>query len=402
MRGALVSLAILLAAVMVPGPPTPAAAAPAAVPEEFRALYARLSERLAAFDARISREWNDTKHPVAFAAGLITANPNTGEALLAPQTAELNMRYLEALQRLGVRAIAVDINFPLLAADFLGEAKRQQYLAFYRRIAAEVRRRGLGLSIEVTTVFPDFSSLPVAAYYRKLSFEQYIKARADMMVTVVTELKPDLLTIGNEPDTEAHNSGQATNVLSNAAREMSAIIAAVRGAGYAGKVGAGFGNWQQDYTAWTQAYGRLPLDFINVHIYPADGDMLDRALAITRLVRSAGKGLAAQEAWLYKWRAGERVGVAASSEVFGRDAYAFWAPLDQRFLEVFIKLAHYGKFESVSPFWSNYFFAYLDYGTARALPAQARIRQAILQGAEAAAAGRESSTGTVYKRLIAP
>lgn len=377
------------------------AASAAPIPGEFADLYGVLDRKLVEFDRRLAREWTGTKSPVVFSAGLITANPNSGESLLDPRTYELSVQYIDRLESLGVMGISLDINFPLLMPDFQSEAKAREYLEVYRRIAGEIRRRGLVVAIESTTVFPDFSSLPVRPYYRQLSLQEYIRRRAEMLRIIATELRPDYLTVGNEPDTEAHNSGQPVNNLDTYARALETYLDVLREAGVRGvKVGAGFGTWQKDYQTWTERYARTGLDFINVHIYPVDGDLLDRALLIADIARRHGKGMVVHEAWLYKWRLGERTGVVASGDIYARDVFSFWQPLDQKFLTVLVALAHAKRLEYVSPFWSNYFFAYMDYEAAKSIPTSQRMKRAMLEGIAAAADGRVTATGQTYSALI--
>ena len=47
--------------------------------------------------------------------------------------------------------------------------------------------------------------------------------------------------------------------------------------------------------------------------------------------------------------------------LLARDVYSFWEPLDKQYLEVLAITAHKQNYSVVAPFWSNYFFAYLNY-----------------------------------------
>ena len=50
----------------------------------------------------------------------------------------------------------------------------------------------------------------------------------------------------------------------------------------------------------------------------------------------------AVEGWLFKASPAELAGGVGviSKEVFAREVYSYWAPLDQRFLEINTKIAH--------------------------------------------------------------
>lgn len=375
----------------------------AEIPAEFHRLYAVLDTQLTNFERQLDQRWDGSKYPVTFCAGLISANPNAGDALLNPRTLEMTRGYMDRLKSLGVKGIAVDLNFPLLVRDFYkSEEKYRQYLDFYKKLSAEVKRRGLVLAMEFTAVFPDFSPLPVAEYYKKLSFEQYKQQRLEMIRTIVTELKPDYLTVGNEPDTEAQNTGQPVNNVDNYVNMIQYYLSEMKKERVTGtKFGAGFGVWQKEYTVWARNYAeRTGLDFINIHIYPVVGDLLERGLTIADIAKKNGKGIVLHEAWLYKWQPGEGRGVGNARKIYSRDAYRFWYPLDEKFLSIIVKMANYKKFDYISPFWSNYFFAYLDYDTAKSLSPAERMKTAILDGIKGGLAGQITPTGETYQKLI--
>lgn len=385
--------------------PTPTSV-PVEVPKEYASLYKKLDQKLNAFDKNVSAKWNGVKHPVDFSAGLFTANSNNGEALLTKENYEATIMIIDRLQSLGVKGVAVELNFPLLTPGFLEEQKRQDYLNFYKKIAQEVKNRGLKLSIESVTIFPNFSALPVSPYYKTLSFEQYKQARLETLKVIVSELKPDYLTVGNEPDTEAANSGQKQ--LKNVNKYVDMINFFVRELKKSGiqdiKLGAGLGTWLKNYQTFTKKLAKdTNLDFIDIHIYPVDGDFLDRALTISDIAKKYGKGLGLHEAWMYKWQEREGLkggGIAASASIYARDVYSFWQPLDKKFLGDLVKLAHYKQFDYISPFWSNYFFAYFEYKDIKNTPESKLLNEALKAGIANAQAGKITETGLFYKELI--
>jgi uncharacterized protein (TIGR03437 family) len=109
------------------------------------------------------------------------------------------------------------------------------------------------------------------------------------------------------------------------------------------------------------------------------------------------------EAWLQKRRENEfnGVGVTTSSTISARDTFSFWAPLDQRFLTAFAKLAWWKQLKVFSPFWSGYLHAYLNYNSAydSVVPDQI-LNQAWVAGATAIGNGQYTSTGLAYQSLI--
>ncbi len=110
------------------------------------------------------------------------------------------------------------------------------------------------------------------------------------------------------------------------------------------------------------------------------------------------------EAWLYKASREELSGgqnVAAAADAFACDAFSFWAPLDQAFLETMCALSRHLDLEFFSPFWMQLFYAYLDYRPSlegsgfAALQAEPNSR-----AWENMRAGILSLTGEAYRRAI--
>lgn len=373
------------------------------VPQEYSLLYSKLESKLKTFETKVDSMWDKSKHPVVFSAQIFTANSNNGPSLIQAQNYTSSLTLLDRLEDLGVRGVTVELNFPLLTPGFLDEQTRLQYLDFYKKLSSEIKKRGLVFSIESQAIFSAFSALPVAPYYEGLTFDQYKQGRLETFKVIAAELKPDYLTIANEPDTEVANTGQtALKDVNTYVATLTFYIDGLKNAGITNiKLGGGFGTWQKDYQTWATKFStETDLDFINIHIYPVDADLLDRALTISDIARKNGKKLALQEAWLYKWQIGESSGdIAASAAIYGRDVFSFWQPLDQKFLEVLVKLAHYKKFDYISAFWSNYFFAYFDYEDVKNTPLP-KLGQVLKEGLMGAQAGKTTQTGLFYKQII--
>ena len=369
------------------------------VPSEYQALYDKLNSKLDAFIAKLGQPGSAD---VIYGAGLITANPNAGETLLQPTTFETSKKYLDRLQDLGVEGIALDINYPLMDPQFQGQDKADQYLAFYKKLFEEMKKRNMKTSVEVQPIFPNFSSLPVTPYYQSMSFETYKERVADMLVLVARELKPDYLSVENEPSTAQTNTGFPIANLENNITMITYFLDELNKSGVNGvKYGAGFGNWQQSHQTWADRFINIPeLDFFNIHIYPMDGDYLDRAITIIDTMEAKGKPVIESEAWDNKWQTGDAGSVAASQEVSSRNAYSFWQPIDVKFLEALAKFAENKNFEFISPFWSQFFFGYMDYNSAKNLSASKRFTDSIKTGVNAALAGQTTETGRKYQELI--
>ncbi len=372
-----------------------AVATAAPIPPEFQSLYTELGTSMTAFDQ--SFDASGTQYPVTFAAELLPANSNRGTALLDPQTLQGVRVNLDHLQALGVRGVTIAVSYPLLTPDFPRSA---EYLAFFKTVATEVHRRGMKLDVENGPIFPPpFSSLPVS--YAGLTFEKFKASKRQMVETIVNEIQPDYLDLGAEPDTEAAITRiREINTPQGYADFVNSILQGLnRGST---KIGAGSGSWGSTEMVRSLA-ANTSLDFIALHIYPVTRHALQNAVAMADLAHQYNKRVILDEAWLYKTSANEPpTSIAANSEIFRRDAYSFWAPLDQKFLSIIAQLAHTKNIEYVSVFWTTNLFAYLDYAPQlQTIPYNDLMAQKNAQAAKNMLAGKFSTTGEFYRRLSA-
>jgi hypothetical protein len=102
------------------------------------------------------------------------------------------------------------------------------------------------------------------------------------------------------------------------------------------------------------------------------------------------------ETWLYKMgRQDSRDPVA----IYGRDYFDFWAPLDQRFLGLMLKIGQAKKLDYISPFWSSFFFSYLTWEEVKSLSTAERKRLNNRKVFQNLMRGRLSETGLWYKKM---
>ena len=125
-------------------------------------------------------------------------------------------------------------------------------------------------------------------------------------------------------------------------------------------VGAGFGTWQTDYLSFANDFAQMGIDFLDMHVYPVNRSFLDRAVEIADVADGYGKPVAMTETWLYKVRESE-IDVLSFTDIFARDVFSFWTPLDMLHLQAMVELAHLKAFRFMSPFWSGYLRGYVDY-----------------------------------------
>ncbi len=379
------ALALFVASARVYGqaPPPP-------VPAEYQNLASALQSNLSTFTRSMQSSWSGARSNVVYSAQLRTASSNESSTLLKPQHQARVDAELQALQALGVNAVTVHIDFPLLYAPYYANASEyEQYAQFYVQLAQEVRARGLKLIVE--TQLMKFSG-PQLSYAQGLSWTNYQAGRAQTAVNVARLLNPDYMVVITEPDTELSFSRQApVGTISGSVQMLTGILAALKQAGLSNvPVGAGVGTWMNSYNLWMSAYAALPVTFLDMHVYPTNRSFLSNALAIADIARHAGKSVTLSEAWLQKVSDSELSGNVMATD--SRNCFGYWAPLDAEFLQAMVMMANYKQFAFISPFWTTYYFAY----------SSTTESDAEQQGAEANTVGAFTSTGLAYENALLP
>src|SRR5580700_6331351 len=261
------------------------------VPSTFQDLYTELDNYLVNFNAALPAG-SSPAYPTLMTGSLKASNSNAGPALLGgwnSQTGQLQSEVqlqLNALQAMGMQAIMVQVGFPVLNSAFLtGQGQSfDDFVAYYQGIAQAVHAAGMKLVVENDTLLGNSvsGSWDVAPFYQTLNWTQYQQARAQMALLIAQKMQPDYLVLMEEPDLETANSGQTNlNTPSYATSMLSLMLTTVQQAAIPNvKLGAGVGSWQQSGLEYIQAYVTLPVDFIDMHIYPVNDAYLQNALQI--------------------------------------------------------------------------------------------------------------------------
>ena len=376
------------------------------VPSAYQDLFTSLNSQIASFSNTVNAGWNQVPYPVTYAAHLNSANSALGPQLLGSSVFGAVLTELQELQALGVRAVVVTIDFPVLCPDFYStSAEYQQYLNFYIQVAGAVRSRGLKLIIETNAVvpLPGVTNFNPSSYYNSLTWEQYENGRAQTAVIIAQNLQPDYLSILGEPDTEATQTGKSeVNTADGATDLVNVILAALAQQPVPGVVvGGGVGSWQASFQSFIQGLTGTALQFIDIHIYDPNNDNLSNALTIADMAHSAGKSMAMTECWIDKIRPTEE-DVLSYTTISGRDPFSFWMPVDISFLQAMVNYSQYEQLRFMAPFWTQYFFANLDYNTVSALSSQQIMAQAVAAAGQAMSQGQFTSTGLAWEQMIAP
>ena len=388
--------------------PCRASQQPPPVPSSFQDLYTSLQGYLDSFNATLHSSWNGSTYPVLFTGNLFTANANSGPQLIGPTYIIGVQLELQGLKAMGVPAVLVEMPFPMLYEPFFSsQSEYQQFVSFYSQVAASIRALGMKLVVENQCMLSSgaYAGWNVAPFYATLNWDQYQQARAQTAQVIAQTMHPDYMVVLEEPDTEAGMSGQSqVNTVSGASAMLSLILSSVRQAGISGlQVGAGVGTWHPQYLQFTQSFVSMPVDFLDIHIFPVNDGFLNNALTMASTAAAAGKPVTAAETWLWKVRDTE-LNVLTSDQIMARNPFSFWAPLDAYFVQTMENLANYTRMSFLVPFQSQNFRAYLPYdsSTQNLSPAQI-LNQETLQSQANIQNAIYTSTGVAfYNSLVSP
>jgi hypothetical protein len=370
---------------------------PPAPPAEHQTLYNELSTNLSAYEAQIDSEWDEGVGEGRLAAGLATANGNKTVGLLNATNWTRTIEMLDAFEAMGVEVVKLDIQYPLFTPEFHTYLAANdpplipnytltvdywvgQPASFYNKVVDELRARGLTIWIEHSTLFSDLNATPATPYFADMrsagvaaTRARYMQERIAEFVLIATELEPDYYTLADEPTTQNANFGDFPGnvpiLTQDGWRDLArdgadAVLAAMPGT--AMMLGAGSGTWES--RAYTERFAALSqLDYVDFHHYPFattgqsyNQNLLDWADYVRGVDPS--KKITLGESWLYKASLSEVASGLGAYEIFGRDTYSFWEPLDAQYMDLMFKLTHHKDFELAMPFWTQYFFAYVDHG----------------------------------------
>ena len=421
--------------------PTSSPRLPAAptVPAQYQSLYNELQGYVTNMDKQVAVGWDGSTYAVDYAAELLTADENAGPGILQPSTQQVMTEELDGERSLGVQAVTVQIGFPIFDQDFYvsaGESSAQadqsvqQWLSYYQALALAIHSRGLKMVVEANPLLSAYisatSSFNPASYYKSLDFATYEKLRSQHNIVVAQQIKPDYLLLQTEPQTDAFNDYRPE--LNNPAQDTAMIrsfVTDLDSAGIVGlhtsiQLGSGVGTWQPYWNSFISTLAGISgLDKLDTHIYslePSVNKIGEVAIAsqIADLAHAAGKGVSMSEVWFHKSDSLGGLTGEAINEIQARDVLSFWAPLDQQFFPVLVKLANSKRFDYVSCFGHYNWFALTDYDSLSSPPAyqvtsaaqNATIDTQIIRmqnqaARQALAAGQLTATGKAYQAAIA-
>jgi fibronectin type 3 domain-containing protein len=378
------------------------------VPPEYQNLYTTLSAQISSFDSAVHAVWNGSSSPVNHAPQLEAASSALYTGLLgANYYTNVVLPQLEELQALGAQGIKVQVSFPILYEPFYGSnpSLYQSMAGFYQRLAKDIHARGLKLIVESTAEnqFPGANAADFTAYYQTLLWNQYMAGRAENAVNTAQLMQPDYMSLVTEPDSEAAYTGQTNaGTVAGSTQLLQLMLNTLQSAGINGvSLGAGAGTWIGSLAEYIQSFAATSVQYIDIHVYLLnDSDMMN-AFAVASTAHAAGKQVAISGLSDFKV-ADSEVGTLTLTQTSGRDPFSFWQPLDTAFFQAMSDFSNYEQVLFISPFWSHYFSAYLDYATYGSTPVGPLVIASDAASLNAELTGAFSLTGLAWLNLSIP
>ncbi len=379
------------------------------VPSQFQDAYNTVNADIASFNATVNANWTGAPSPVLVSSQLQTANSDLTTVLLGANYYQVVvLSELNSLQALGAKAITFHINFPALYAPYYSNsADYQAYLNFYTTLVNEIRGRGLKVIIEntIAIVYPGLNSGSFVPYYQSLDWPTYMAQRAQLAASIAQLFQPDYLVLVAEPDTEANSTGQSNaNTVSGSTQMLQGMLLAIQATGSNNvQLSAGCGTWNPNFIPFIQSFDTLPrLNLVDIHIYPVNQNNLPNALTAAQMILTAGKKPSMSEFWTWKESDADYQANLPYTTVYARDVFSFWQATDSLFLQSIFNFANYGNFAFISPFWSHYYAAYLDYNTYAGQPDATLITTASAASSNANTIGAFTATGLAWEAIQVP
>jgi hypothetical protein len=330
---------------------------PAATPKQYQALYAELDSALTAFEQRLPQAPEAT---VSRAAVLASTRCTSSEEMLSPARREALALELTALRNVGADAAVLEVCYPLLTPAFHDP---RPYLEHFANVANEVRLRGLKLVVRHALLPVTAANPALQRYWSRLSRQRFFDERYEETKSILYALRPDYLTL--QADRSAQPAGnrllprdwaRLTHSTAERLRQEAGRSDTLLGAG----LGPAADTALLDALATTR-----DLDYLDLQLYPVwwgGQDQLQRLLEWPARIRAAdpARRVILSATWLRKAGKGEQ-GKVSEEQLMARESFAFWAPLDERFLRLLGRAARSQAIELVGITHTQQLFAYLDF-----------------------------------------
>lgn len=377
--------------------PTTGSATPkvdASIPAKYQDLYANLGADLDAYQSAVDAMPDASKGAaqVVAAAELLPANGNRLDQLLAPATLSAVDAWLDRFHGLGIMGVTLGVKLPMLLPSF--SPNSEAYTTFFATVADHARSRGMTVDVELGALFCDTVFASCTKPFDG-NYAHFVDATVTEARVVIDRVRPNYLTILAEPTTEAALTGVRELLTpEGSARYVHDVLAGIGDRGST-KVGAGAASWMP--STYDQAILKEAVDYLDLHTYPMTPQIAATIVADTALARQAGKPIVADEVGLYKTDNPSPAGAATADTVYRLDNFAFFEPLDVRFLTITAAWAKKAGVAYASFYWAGQLFAYLPWTPdLDGLPYQSLTQQANQAITKAFQAGVLSALGRTW------
>ena len=297
---------------------------------------------------------------------------------------------------------------------------KEEFILFYKELVNHIRSKGKKVYITHNTLKWTYSNINSLGYFDMIKEEEgwdkqairarYRQERAAEFAFVSEALQPDYLLILTEAQEQNKDFGELNPPggplediplfmnrylpggdpfydLAWGAYVDDAIAAfeAIPGGPPPSELGVCMATWdvQEAADSFITAYARHEyIDYLDWHLFPGKItrdlgtpdeliiDPLKNLVAWTNQARALNPAvnISVGECWLHKAKAAD-YGLEprpSSLLIYARDNYSYWAPLDQKYLEVMGKVCKRKNIDLLNPWWGPYF--YYDYLAYDELP----------------------------------
>jgi hypothetical protein len=333
----------------------------APVPAKYQGLYSGLTAQLNGYQAAVTAMPSlDGGRSAPFVAGveLLEANANRGSALFNPGVLGDVSRDIAHFKALGITGLTLGIKLPYLLSSYTG-ADAARYLSFYKSVAGMIRAQGMTIDVELSAAFCG-TAYDSCTYTFPDTVAGFAAITAEQARMVIQNIHPNYLTLISEDTTDAALTKDPTLDSVNGATQFVSTTLQAIGPHPGVSVGAGAATWQPP--AFNQALLKLPIDYLDLHIYPIGPTEVANLVTDSEMAHAAHVPLVADEAWLFKTLT--PTGDPTSTAVYSLDNFSFFSPLDTRFATITQEWARKAGVSYDSAFWSWQMFGYATWTPA--------------------------------------
>lgn len=327
------------------------------VPQKYASLYDSMQSQITVLNQTITQNPPPyIPHNTIYGLELINAEGDTGTKLLSPNAIKSVITELDIFQQMGIKEVTVSIPYPILLPSFPNSAG---YLAFYENVSQQVHSRGMIMDVEATPALPGYG---LNFSFAGLNYTTLAAGERQMIEIMVDDVHPDYIDVDAEPATAELATGIKYLDTPQGWDNYTALVFSNLSEGST-KVGIGVDSWESpDFIK--VALNTSNVDFISTHVYPTGEPIPNNLVTLGNLARQHGKPIVIDEVGPYQ--------TTNVTEPYGNlnnyyeqvGTYAFWIPVDIRFLNT---IATYSKEYDVQivsqDLESRLIFAYLNYNS---------------------------------------